>query len=230
MSNAAARFGGGFLALAAIWIGVYWLWEPSRSAGVSFSDESTPDSAPVTEPLVPAAAKPPGTNRNEGLEIIEPMVTTDIPTGTQPIADGVATPPMFENYTIRRGDTFESISRRFFGTIRRADAIAKANPFVSPTKLRERQVIRIPVDADNIQGRPANGDEPELPVPEFVEYIVVRGDTLSEIAQRFYGSLRYAEVIFNANRETMRNIDDLSTGDTLRIPSRESVLGRANDD
>lgn len=38
MSSSPARLAGGFLALAAIWIGVYWLWEPSRSAGVSFSD------------------------------------------------------------------------------------------------------------------------------------------------------------------------------------------------
>lgn len=226
MTNAAARFGGGFLALTAIWIGVYWLWEPSRSAGVSFSDESIRDSAHVTTPLVPAAAKPPETNRNEVTEVIKPVVITNI----QPIADRAATPPKFQNYTIRRGDTFESISRRFFGTIRRAEAIAKANPFVSPTKLREGQVIRIPADTDNVQGRPADGDKPDLPTPEFVEYIVVRGDTLSEIAQRFYGSLRYAEVIFNANRETMRSIDDLSIGDVLRIPSRESVLGKASDD
>ena len=229
MSSAAARVGGGFLALAAIWIGVYWLWEPSRSAGVSFSGETPGEFVPPVSRVMSERVEPAVGDREPAgeSESPEPGVVVDVPR----VEDGVVTPPAFREYVIQRGDTFERISRRFFGTIRRAEAIAAANPFVSPTTLREGQVIRIPVDPENVQGRPEDGAEPDLPTPEFLEYVVVRGDTLSEIAQRFYGSgsLRYAEVIFNANRETMGSIDDLSIGDTLRIPSRESVLGETDD-
>ncbi len=225
MSNAAARVRGGFLALVAIWIGVYWLWEPTRSAGVSFSDDSTREGSPLLGREAQDLASPPPEKISDISTTPEPM-SVDL---VLPDVDASVTPPEFREYTIRRGDTFESIARQFFGTIRRADAVAKANPFVSPTRLRAGQVIRVPIDPDNVQGEYAQGDEPELPSPEFIEYIVVRGDTLSEIAQHFYGSLRYAKVIFNANRSTMRNQDDLSIGDTLRIPSRESVLGDTGD-
>ena len=228
VSSTAARVGGGFLALAAIWIGVYWLWEPSRSAGVSFSDETADKSVlsvprVVQEHMEPAADDRRVPDESPALEVVLEQSSAEDGGGE------VQGPPAFRDYTIRPGDTFERISRRFFGTIRRADAIAAANPFVSPTTLRAGQVIRVPIDPENVQGGPVDGVEPELPTPEFLEYVVVRGDTLSEIAQRFYGSLRYADVIFNANRETMRSMDDLSIGDTLRIPSRASVLGEADD-
>lgn len=221
MAGSAARFGGGFLALAAIWIGVYWSWEPSRTAGVSFAD-------PTEEPK-PRDATPPR------VEPIPEHTATPEPVPLAPEAGGATTtvegvvPPEFRDYTIRRGDTFESISRSFYGTTHHAKAIAAANPFANPTTLRAGQVIRVPVDPDNVQGSAPEGAAPDLPEPEFLEYVVVKNDTLSEIAQHFYGSLRYADVIFNANRETMRSMDDLHIGDVLRIPSRESVLGKERD-
>lgn len=223
MSPASARIGAGFLALVAVWIGVYWLWEPTGSPHVSFAEEdrpparAEPDPQPLDKPVEPAPEPQP-------VPVPAPTETsTDVDTqGTDEPAPPV---PPFRDYTIRDGDTFERISRRFFGTTRYTDAIAAANPFVSPTSLQVGQTIRIPNDPDNVQGRPEAGEESDLPNPEFTEYAVVKGDTLSGIAQRFYGSLRYADVIFNANRDTMRSEDDLQIGQILRIPSRANVLG-----
>lgn len=228
MSAPSARIGAGFLALVAVWIGVYWLWEPTGTPRLSFADESappveteTPETPGATVPVEPEPlpADPP---------VVVPEDRTPAAAAPDPVAD--ESTPRFRDYSVRAGDTFERISRRFWGTIRHADAIAAANPFVSPTSLQVGQVLRIPSTPDNVQGKPEEGQETDLPTPEFMEYIVVKGDNLSALAQRFYGSLRYADVIFNANRDTMSSIDDLQIGQVLRIPSRANVLGDGEDE
>lgn len=222
MQGASARIGGGFLALVAIWIGVYWLWEPSRSVEVTYSDPPTPEAEEsATVPAEPEPRAPAPDASVERQAAAPPVVEPEAP-------DVGVIAPQFREYTIRRGDSFSSISRRLYGTTRHAGAIAAANPFVSPTNLREGKTLRIPLDPENVQGVPTGGGEEAAVEAEFIEYVVVRGDTLSEIAQRFYGSLRYAEVIFNANRDTMDRMDDLQIGDVLRIPSPESVLGESD--
>ncbi|MFG0243512.1 MAG: LysM peptidoglycan-binding domain-containing protein [Phycisphaerales bacterium JB054] len=225
MSAPSARIGAGFLALVAVWIGVYWLWEPTGSPRLSFADEASP---PVVETETPEAAIP---VEPEPLPEERPVVVAEDPAPTPPVQEPVIedSAPRFQDYSVRAGDTFERISRRFWGTVRHADAIAAANPFVSPTSLQVGQVLRIPATPDNVQGRPEEGQATDLPTPEFMEYIVVKGDNLSALAQRFYGSLRYADVIFNANRDTMTSIDDLQIGQVLRIPSRANVLGDGED-
>jgi hypothetical protein len=49
-------------------------------------------------------------------------------------------------------------------------------------------------------------------------YTVVEGDTLSAIAERFYGSANEWPRIFEANRDQLDNPDLIQIGQTLRIP------------
>jgi len=228
MAASAAKLGGGFLALAAIWGCVFWMWEPARAPTVTFAEPGDASETQTPPPEQPREVAPERSATPQPPTQAEPSgpVAGQTPPGEPPA--GVI-PPEFRDYTVRQGDSFESISKRFFGTTRHADAIKSANAFVSPTSLRVGQVLRVPVDPQNVQGLPVEGPGPGLPEPAYLEYTVVKGDTLSQLAQRFYGSLRYAEAIFDANRETMRTKDDLAIGDVLRIPSRESVLGPEDD-
>ena len=48
-------------------------------------------------------------------------------------------------------------------------------------------------------------------------YTVVSGDNLTKIAKKFYGNTNY-DIIYNANRDRMKNPGDLRVGQTLVIP------------
>jgi nucleoid-associated protein YgaU len=51
-------------------------------------------------------------------------------------------------------------------------------------------------------------------------YVVQRGDSLSSISRRFYGSSRYYKIIFDANRDILSTERDLRPGQILKIPAR----------
>jgi nucleoid-associated protein YgaU len=49
-------------------------------------------------------------------------------------------------------------------------------------------------------------------------YVVQSGDSLSKIAQRFYGDASLYNKIFEANREILKDPNKISPGQKLRIP------------
>lgn len=57
------------------------------------------------------------------------------------------------------------------------------------------------------------------PVVEKVEYyVIVKGDTLSAIAKKYYGSANKYPRIFEANREVIKDPDLIFVGQKIRIP------------
>ena len=65
---------------------------------------------------------------------------------------------------------------------------------------------------------------PEEPVappkenPYQQTYVVQKGDTLSKIADEYYGDARLYTKIFEANRDILQNPDKIKPGQKLRIP------------
>ena len=53
---------------------------------------------------------------------------------------------------------------------------------------------------------------------EVTTYVVQPGDTLSALAQRFYGKASLYPRIFEANRDILNNPDLIKVGQTLKIP------------
>lgn len=74
--------------------------------------------------------------------------------------------------------------------------------------------------AGNTEGVAQVDDRLEVVVPEppAVYHTVVKGDTLSEIARRYYGVLRMYDVIFEANTPMLKHPDEIYPGQVLRIP------------
>jgi len=126
--------------------------------------------------------------------------------------------PEFISHTLARGETYATLSLRYYGTGAHATAIAKANPLMSPTSLRPGRVVRVPKDPKNIQGLPLR--DTAVGAGLVTEYVVESGDTLSRIAAKLYGDSSLSELIFEANKGVLPDEDSLRVGQKLSIPSK----------
>lgn len=227
MSNNVGKFALGLVSLVVLWVGVYWWWEPSEPP-ISFGATPPGDRGPILEddPESHVGLQPlpmePG-------PVIQQVSQAPPQPNPRPVV--AVHPPQFQDYTVRQGDTLRTISIKFFGNASRAAAIARANPLMDPARLRSGRLIRIPRDPDNIQGRPvrpvpgAQARAPAAGVPKSPSqrtYTVRPGDTLSAIAQDVYGTSAKAESIFDANRDKMKDRDELKVGMVLTIPAQAS--------
>lgn len=217
---------------AAAWIGVYWWWQPG-------GERDFADHGPTERMLWPrerssgAAADATWTPEREESE---PQVPTSVePTATRP-PEAAAPPerpspdpssPKTRPYVVQSGDTIEQIARRELGSITRQDEILRLNPEVDPRRLRLRSVLLLPLDTPPVLAPPQTpslitspSDAAATDVPQPTVHVVVEGDNLSSISQRYYGSPAHADVIFQANRSVLRSMHDLRLGQRLTIPPR----------
>jgi nucleoid-associated protein YgaU len=220
----------GLFALVVIWIIVFWLWQPAEPK-ISFGDGGK-----VSEPARPGTGNPSsGSNTRPILpdpivEIPPPKVDAPEPKSSEPAPTktGVIAPEFIE-YTVQPGDTFASIARRFYGSSGKAELIARANPLVDPTRIKNGRVLKIPKDPSNIQGKPVTaapstsptqtpGPSPSAPAAGERRHTVERGDTLTSISRKYYGTIRKTDVILRANRNVLSKPEDLRPGQTLVIP------------
>ena len=79
-------------------------------------------------------------------------------------------------------------------------------------------------DFSNVQSG-SSSTAPEKPAPPTpartgaTTYTVVSGDSLSKIAKRQYGDANKWPVIFEANRDTIKDPDLIHPGQVLKIPA-----------
>jgi chitinase len=113
---------------------------------------------------------------------------------------GNATPnatsnPTSQRYTIQSGDTLATIAQRFYDDSSLWTVIQAANPGINPNNLQIGQQILIPFGQ---------------------QYTVQSGDTLSNIAQRFYNNSSWWPLIQDANSGVVPT--NLQVGQLLQIP------------
>jgi len=213
MEERSSKIYFGFCMLVLVWIGVYWAWDPGVSANPRIS-VSLPVEPPVEVLSDPEPTETETTNTNQPpAEILPPI--------DQPPR---LIPPEFKTHTIKEGEIMQDIAVLYYGKSSMWSVIARANPRIDPLKLRQGMTLRIPIDPNNIQGRvetPGDSNTETNQVQDTnttVEYIVQPGDSLSRIAQNYYGSARHADFIFQSNRDTLRSMDSIRVGQTLKLP------------
>lgn len=221
MANASTRLALAVLALAVIWVIAYWRTEaPAPKPSVAFGEPPVAAVEPVTE-APPAFEELPLPLPTPAAPVESPPAQETPP--ADPAPAGPTVPPRFREHTVQRGDTAESLSRQYYGTPSRWDAVMRANPRIDFHRLRAGTVIKIAVDPDNIQGVPAptTAESPATPTepPPPIEYRVRSGDTLSGIAKAVYGDSSLWTIIRDANLEKVgRDGTRLRAGTTIIIP------------
>lgn len=93
-----------------------------------------------------------------------------------------------------------------------AGAPAPALPDVAAAPARAPSAERAPDPIyEPASAAPASAQPPR-------DHVVVAGETLADIARRYYGDAARAEEIYAANRDRIRDPDQLHAGQTLVIP------------
>lgn len=222
--NDAQRLGIFGVFLVGLWIVTYWLTDrPGTLTSQSVSFGEPPASLEVELPVEPAPSPEPVLQPTPFARLPEPIA--EPPAAPAP---GTVIPPSYRIYKIQKGDTAPIISRRFYGTDAHWRAVQWANPLTDFSKLKVGREIRVPVDPQNVEGlvaadpnappesKPA---QPAAKPPEYVEYIVETGDTLTGIARALYGKTKYWTILRDANKDQVDEEGrNLRKGMVLKVP------------
>ena len=176
---------------------------------------------PVTSPTLPAPVSPATARLRTGPGSAAPTVpaATTIATTVQVQPTAAA-----RTYVVAAGDTLSGISVTYYGTETQWNRIADANPQVDPDRLRIGTRLKIPAYTPRSAraARPAASSTTSRPLPPGTRsHRVEDGESLSSIADQYYGRETQWTTIFEANREMLKGDPDrLRIGMVLAIPTR----------
>ena len=112
-------------------------------------------------------------------------------------------------YTWQAGDTFAAVATRYYGSKEKQGRLTKANEGRSEQSLKAGDRIWLPVAETAKVEAGTTGEQ---------IYVVKKGDVLSAISQRYYGTSKKWQKILDANRDTLSSPEKLRPGMKLRIP------------
>jgi len=97
-----------------------------------------------------------------------------------------------------------------------AESDAVKNAIWDQVKLVDKSFSDLSLQLDVKAG--AAGAGATATAPSMETYVVKSGDSLSKIAQHYYGDAKAYSKIFEANRDILSNPDLIQPGQTLKIP------------
>ncbi len=206
---------------------------PSLHADAELSTSETPGLATSSESpaSIPDDAPPTLTIGRDPFVLVLPAARAP---GSPGGVESPSTPASItRTYTVQPGDTFEGIAIAQLGGAAHWVELAQANPLVDPLKLRVGLELRLPdppstpgsPGSDSLAGSPdappADPAGPALPPPPpaALTHTVRNGDSLSTLANRYYGDSSRWHAIFEANRDQIDSPHKVKIGMVLRIPA-----------
>ncbi len=149
-----------------------------------------------------------------------PGTSTGTTTGTSPAPTAPAAPGASQQYVIEPGDTFSSISQKFYGDSKHFDLLVKANPSVNPGRMKPGVSIVVPpLPAKATALADDRADVSVAPIDPRTQYVVQPGDNLNKISSKLYGTSQKWSAIHQANRKLLgEDATKLKPGMVLTLP------------
>lgn len=161
------------------------------------------------------------------------------PTGNTGSSGTISTTAGERTHVIASGDTFSKLAAKYYGDANKWSVIAKANPLVSADRLKVGAKIRIPEAGSTTVA--SKSTAPSLGTANTSTgtasagstsgdtHVVAAGDTLSSLSRKYYGSTKYWEKLYSANKSTIgSNPANLKVGSKLTVPARTTVVSGEN--
>ena len=142
-------------------------------------------------------------------------------------------PQSYSWYTIQRGESLAKIARRKYGDEKlwRKLALFNQDRIPNPDVVPAGVTIRLPskeellgnqtmvaATSDN-NNSSITPDSAKQQTGDYKKYTVKKGDVLSEIALQHMGSSKKWRTIYEANKDVIKNPDNVPAGTTIRIPT-----------
>ena len=136
-------------------------------------------------------------------------------------------------HTVQADESISTLAQRYYGDFRKFHFIAEYNELEDATQVKVGQEIKIPViedvpiiaDPAAIQTDPGEAAEPLsgeiITVKRFIIHTVQPEETLSKLAQTYYGDLTKFDVIAKFN--DIIDITSVRVGHKLKIPQVEGL-------
>jgi len=151
-------------------------------------------------------------------------------------------------YVVKKGDTFETISKSVYGSTSKWKEISKANPTVDPTRMKIGAKLRIPAAGASISSENSvatatpkstssttlstgsnsgNGSKSTVAgATSSGTHVIAKGDTFSSLARTYYGDSKFWKAIAKANPKISEK--SLSVGTKVAIPPKSAVVSGGN--
>lgn len=190
---------------------------PEEAAVAGLAPKLTPPVAAVAEVSEPVAS--PTSEPAQEL----PMPHEELPIAP-PAEASPLPPPARHVYVVQEGESFYSISKKLFGTVRYFPDIQRANPDIDPKKLRPGMRVAIPeIPGAQLRKELLTSAEPQKPRPRVLlaqdtMHVVQPGEVLEDISLKYYGTRQKWRHILRAN-PSIADAKALRPGQEIIIPA-----------
>lgn len=122
--------------------------------------------------------------------------------------------PTYIFHVVQPGESLSMIARHYYGDFRKFEAIAKFNHLLDATVVKPGQRLMIP----KLEGIEFATGTPSAPDDEatYIEYALRPGESISRLAQMFYGDYRQFHIIAQFNG--MEDATRVTAGQLIKIP------------